>query len=41
MLAPYRLATTMAGIFVAYIFTIFPYPISEGSEVRKDLGVAM
>jgi uncharacterized membrane protein YccC len=41
LLAPYRLATTAGGIFVAYIFTIFPFPISEGSELRKDLGVAL
>lgn len=26
---------------VAYFFTIFPFPISEGSELRKDLGVAL
>jgi uncharacterized membrane protein YccC len=41
LLAPFRLATTAAGIIVAYIFTIFPFPISEGSELRKDLGVAL
>ncbi|KIW07754.1 uncharacterized protein PV09_01683 [Verruconis gallopava] len=41
LLAPFRFATTIAGIFVSYIFTIFPFPISEGSEIRKDLGVAL
>jgi hypothetical protein len=40
ILAPYRLATTAAGIFVAFIFTIFPFPVSEGSELRGDLGVS-
>jgi len=29
------------GIFVAYIWTIFPYPISEHSELRKNLGATL
>ncbi|KAH8599866.1 hypothetical protein B0O99DRAFT_564613 [Bisporella sp. PMI_857] len=37
-LAPYRLATVAAGSFVAFIWTIFPYPISDRSWIRKDLG---
>ena len=37
VLAPYRLATVAGGLFVAFIWTIFPYPISEGTELRKDL----
>jgi hypothetical protein len=41
LLAPYRLATTAVGILVAYVFTLFPFPITEGSELRKDLGVAL
>jgi hypothetical protein len=40
ILSPYRLATTTAGILVAFIFTIFPFPVSEGSELRRDLGVS-
>ncbi|KAF2716485.1 hypothetical protein K431DRAFT_316508 [Polychaeton citri CBS 116435] len=40
-LAPYRLACVAGGLFVAYIWTIFPYPISEGTEMRKDLGAAV
>jgi len=40
-LAPYRLATVCAGIFVAWFWTIFPYPISEHSELRQDLGSAL
>jgi hypothetical protein len=37
-LAPYRLACVAGGLLVAFIWTIFPYPISENSELRKDLG---
>ncbi|KAH0342394.1 hypothetical protein KCU81_g5792, partial [Aureobasidium melanogenum] len=40
-LAPYRLATVSAGIFVAWVWTIFPYPISEHSELRRDLGSSL
>lgn len=29
------------GLFVAWIWTIFPYPISESSELRKDLGASL
>lgn len=35
LLAPYRLATVAGGIFVAFFWTIFPFPISENSEIRK------
>lgn len=38
LLAPYRLATVVGGLAVAYIWTIFPYPVSESTELRKDLG---
>jgi hypothetical protein len=37
-LAPYRLLTVAAGSFIAYIWTIFPVPITEGSVLRRDLG---
>lgn len=40
-LAPYRLATVAGGLFVAWIWTIFPFPISEGSELRRDLGASL
>lgn len=41
LLAPYRLATVAGGLFVAWIWTIWPYPISENSELRKDIGASM
>lgn len=41
LLAPYRLATVAGGLFVAWIWTVFPYPISEGSELRRDLGASL
>lgn len=41
ILAPYRLATVAVGLLVAFIWTIFPYPISESSELRKDLAVGL
>ncbi|KAG9248946.1 hypothetical protein BJ878DRAFT_411671 [Calycina marina] len=37
-LAPYRLATVAGGSFIAFIWTVFPYPISDRSWLRKDLG---
>ncbi|KAG8624855.1 hypothetical protein KVT40_007922 [Elsinoe batatas] len=40
-LAPYRLATVCAGIFIAWLWTIFPWPISEHSELRRDLGASL
>lgn len=40
-LAPYRLACVAGGLLVAWIWTIFPYPVSEHSELRKDLGAAL
>lgn len=41
ILAPYRLATVTGGIFVAWIWTIWPYPVTESSELRKDLGASL
>lgn len=41
LLAPYRLATVAGGLAVAFIWTIFPYPISESTELRKDLGASL
>jgi hypothetical protein len=37
-LAPYRLLAVGAGLIVAYIFTIFPVPITESSVLRRNLG---
>ncbi|TID19071.1 MFS transporter [Venturia nashicola] len=41
ILGPYRLATVAAGLLVAFIWTIFPYPISEHSILRQSLGGAL
>jgi hypothetical protein len=41
LLAPYRLATVTGGLALAFIWTIFPYPISESTELRKDLGASL
>ena len=38
---PVRLATVLVGITVAFFWTIFPYPISEHSAMRRDLGGAI
>lgn len=40
-LAPYRLACVVGGLTVAFIWTLFPYPISEHSEIRKDIGAGL
>ncbi|OBT82678.1 hypothetical protein VE02_09333 [Pseudogymnoascus sp. 03VT05] len=37
-LAFYRLACVAGGSFVAFIWTIFPYQLSDRSLLRKDLG---
>ena len=36
--APYRLATVLAGCLVAYIWTLFPYPITDRSLLGEKLG---
>lgn len=41
LLAPYRLATVAGGIAIAFIWTFFPFPISEHSAVRKSLGASL
>ncbi|KAH9829614.1 putative ER transporter, 6TM, N-terminal [Teratosphaeria destructans] len=41
VLAPYRLATVTGGLFVAWVWTIFPYPVSESSMIREDLGATL
>ncbi len=40
-LAPYRLACVAGGSFVAFIWTIFPYPLSDRSWIRRDLGTTL
>lgn len=40
-LAPYRLAAVSGGIFVAFIWTFFPFPISEHSVLRQSLGASL
>lgn len=41
LLAPYRLATVVGGLAVAFIWTFFPFPISEHSALRQTLGAAL
>ncbi|KAF7718156.1 Uncharacterized protein PECH_005608 [Penicillium ucsense] len=41
LLAPYRLAAVTGGIAVAFIWTFFPYPISEHSILRQSLGASL
>lgn len=40
-LAPYRLATVVAGVGVAFFFTYFPSVITARSQLRKDLGSSL
>lgn len=37
-LAPYRLACVAGGSFVAFFWTIFPFPLTDRSFIRRDLG---
>lgn len=34
---PYRLAIVALGVIVAYFWTLFPYPLSEHSELREEV----
>ena len=36
-LGAYRLATVVVGIGVAFIWTVFPFPVSETTAIREDL----
>lgn len=38
---PYRLAVVALGVVTAYIWTIFPYPISEHSELRENTAAVL
>jgi len=40
-LAPYRLACVAGGCVVAFFWTIFPYPLTDRSWLRKDLGATI
>src|ERR1700761_8229794 len=40
-LAPYRLLCVLAGLFVAFVFTIFPVQISEHTIFRKNVGMSL
>lgn len=41
ILGAYRAAMVAAGLSVAFIWTIFPYPISERSQLRQNLGSSL
>ena len=41
LLAPYRLACVSGGMFVAFFWTFFPYPLTARSQLRKDLGASL
>ncbi|EOA87360.1 hypothetical protein ACJQWK_10179 [Exserohilum turcicum] len=41
ILGPYRLATVIGGLAVAFFWTMFPYPITEHSALRQKLGGAL
>ncbi|KIM93313.1 hypothetical protein OIDMADRAFT_35813 [Oidiodendron maius Zn] len=41
ILAPYRLATTAAGALITFVWTIFPYPVTDRTQLRHDLGNSM
>jgi len=41
ILGPYRLATVCGGLLVAWFWTVFPFPLAEHSELRRDLGSAL
>ena len=38
---PYRLAVVTLGVIVAYFWTLFPYPLSEHSELRQEVAKSM
>ena len=40
-LAPYRLATVAGGCFVAFIWTVFPKPLTDRTWLRRDLSAAL
>ncbi|KAJ1337392.1 putative ER transporter, 6TM [Microdochium nivale] len=40
-LAPYRLATVAGGCFVAFLWTIFPAPMTDRTWLRRDLAATL
>lgn len=40
-LAPYRLFLVVAGSFVAFIWTVFPVQVNEGSIIRQNTGESL
>jgi Fusaric acid resistance protein-like/Putative ER transporter, 6TM, N-terminal/Aromatic acid exporter family member 2 len=41
LIAPYRLACTVVGVFVAFVWTVFPSPVTSRSVLRKKLGQSL
>jgi len=41
VLAPYRLATVVTGLAVAFIWTYLPFPVTTHATLRKDLGATL
>ncbi|KAF2719769.1 hypothetical protein K431DRAFT_227843 [Polychaeton citri CBS 116435] len=41
ILGPLRLATVIGGLFLAWIWTVFPYPISEHMQIQQKLGASL
>ncbi|KAI0099629.1 hypothetical protein GGR51DRAFT_392419 [Nemania sp. FL0031] len=40
-LAPYRLATVAGGCLVAFVWTIFPSPVTDRTWIRRDLAATL
>jgi len=40
-LGPIRLATVIGGLFLGWVWTVFPFPVSEHGEQRKSLGSSL
>src|SRR5436190_22726679 len=36
-LAPFRILVTLIGVLLAFIFTIFPFPITSRDILRQDI----
>jgi hypothetical protein len=41
IIGPVRLATVTAGLFVAFFWTMFPYPTEEHSIIRRDAAASL
>ncbi|KAL6250321.1 hypothetical protein RBB50_002622 [Rhinocladiella similis] len=40
-IAAYRLANVVAGLLAAYIWTIFPFPVTEGALIQQHIGSSL